>query len=325
MQLAKERVPTLGVAIVTGAITIWAGYVFSVGRVDAWQINLPAPELFNNILNASRHVTQGHPAFLLGQHSMTGWWYFFPVAIAVKTPIPFLVLLVFGCWVCFRKPRTAKALIPLAFSLAVLLVGMAGNVNIGLRHVLPVYVGFSIVAGAGLVRLIELPESRAWEKWAGLGMLLWLVLSGAIHHPDYISYFNEFASAEPENILVDSDLDWGQDSWRLAERLKEIGVQEFSFTSGNVADFSPSSPLPKHRAVNPYRPYPGWTAVSPSAWKSIQFGVMFRDPSLVPWMEGLKPTERVGSLLLYYIPPSQQKHYGREGCAENSRNRRALG
>ena len=48
-------------------------------------------------------------------------------------------------------------------------------------------------------------------------------MSGAWNHPDYLAYFNELAGDEPERILADSDLDWGQDMLRLSARLREVG------------------------------------------------------------------------------------------------------
>jgi len=52
-------------------------------------------------------------------------------------------------------------------------------------------------------------------------LVAWLAGSSLLSHPDYLAYFNEFAGGEPQNILVDSDLDWGQDIKRLSTRLHE--------------------------------------------------------------------------------------------------------
>jgi len=69
----------------------------------------------------------------------------------------------------------------------------------------------------------------------------WFGASSLISHPDYLAYFNEFAGSEPENIVVDSDLDWGQDVKRLAARLREVGLpveNVFKVNEGrpNIAD-----------------------------------------------------------------------------------------
>src|ERR1035437_3464139 len=126
-----------------------------------------------------RHNATGHTAHLLGRVSKTGWWYFFPVALAVKTPIAFLMLLAFGAYLCWKKRREVAYLLPLAFSLGILLPAMTSHVNIGMRHVLPIYIGFSIMAG----QAAALPHRKPAAIVLFL-LLLWLTITGATHHPD---------------------------------------------------------------------------------------------------------------------------------------------
>ena len=66
-------------------------------------MTLPAPEFFDGIRAAMFHNQNGHPAYLLGQFGTHGWWYYFPVALAVKTPLAFLALLGLGVYVCWRR------------------------------------------------------------------------------------------------------------------------------------------------------------------------------------------------------------------------------
>jgi hypothetical protein len=177
---------------------------------------------------------------------------------------------------------------------------MTSHVNIGVRHVLPIYIGFSIVAG----QVADLPH----RKPAGIILvllLLWLAITGAIHHPDYLAYFNEMVGSQPEKVLVDSDLDWRQDAKHLAQRLKELGATEVSYGQfiwkAQCLDVWPGLPHPK--PIDPLVPVEGWTAVSPTLAKTTQYGMDYRYPSLQPWFEYIQPVERVGSLLLYYVPP----------------------
>jgi hypothetical protein len=175
-------------------------------------------------------------------------------------------------------------------------------VNYGIRHVLPVYMGFSIVAALAVVRLAQT------SKWLGVAagtLILWMAVSGAIRHPDYLAYFNELAGSEPEKVLVDSDLDWGQDTILLARRLRELGAQQVSYIQMNLdSDHLQVWPgMPPSKPINPIVPVEGWTAVGPTFWKVGQYGLDHRYPNLNPWFESLKPVERVGSQLLYYVPP----------------------
>src|SRR5262249_61607116 len=124
-----------------GAFVIWAGYLFSFGKLPGGSFPVPAPELFDGIGSVIRHNSQGHLAYLFGRVSQTGWWYYFPVLLGLKTPIAALLLIVAGAWCCWRR-RTTAALSPLAFALGVLLPAIWGNINIGVRHILPVYLAF---------------------------------------------------------------------------------------------------------------------------------------------------------------------------------------
>jgi len=103
------------------------------------------------------------------------------------------------------------------------------RINIGIRHILPVYVGFSILAASGLMELLHL----RLVKW-GLALAGWLVVSSWTAHPDYLAYFNEIGGGHPERIVIDSDLDWGQDMKRLAVRLRGLHVDEFRLSPFNL-------------------------------------------------------------------------------------------
>jgi hypothetical protein len=235
----------------------------------------------------------------LGRNGTNGWWYYFPVALAVKTPIAFLLLLALGVWVCVDRRAQAGVWLPLACALGILLPAMAGNVNIGVRHILPIYLGFSVIAAAGLTRVAQASSLGA------LVLLLWMAVSGVLSHPDYLAYFNEFVRSEPEKVLVDSDLDWGQSTKQLARRLKELGATQVNFGVRNGrSEYLEIWPgLPKITPIHPAMPAEGWTAISPTTDKTTQYGFYFRYPNVRPWFDNLTPRERVGSYLLYYVPP----------------------
>ena len=117
---AKERALTAGIAVVTGALAIWAVYSFSFGRVAAWGMNLPAPELFDGVAFAMYHNTKGHAAYFMGEIKNTGWWYFFPVLLLLKTPLAWLVLAAFGVGLCLMRRAQLAYWMPLAFAAGIL-------------------------------------------------------------------------------------------------------------------------------------------------------------------------------------------------------------
>jgi hypothetical protein len=301
----KRLLVPAALATVAAFLVVWAGYRFHTGPVSFAGISLPFPELYSGIRNVIEHNRTGHLAYLLGQHSIFGWWYFFPVVLAVKTPIPLLLLAAFGAVVSlsrFRKLGGAY-LFPLGFSLAILGVGMAGHINVGLRHILPIYVGLSVVAAVGTVRLYELMRRSGWAKTALVVLAGWLALTSLAAHPDYLAYFNAFAGSEPERIVADSDLDWGQDMTRLGTRLHELGATHVTYMP-LVFDYYDKRGLPPMDFGSPLEPSPGWNAVGLTEWKVLRMGLT---PPATPWPDRttMKPVERVGkSILLYYFPPN---------------------
>lgn len=288
---AHGRLRELAVALCVAAVIVWAAYRFTFAHVEWLGLRLPAPRFFAGLDAVWKHNQAGHPSYLLGQRSLAGFWYYFPVALAVKTPVAMLLLAAVGVWIAARRRANALAL-PLAFSLGVLLFAMTSRISIGVRHILPVYVGLSIAGGAVAARALA---RRTWAAPAVAALLAWHVASGARQHPDYLAYANEAAAGKLENVLADSDLDWGQDMKRLGERLRLAGIEEVSFAPFNRTYAWAGHPFPKLLPVNPDRPSPGWNAVSITPWKLFGFPA---------WVDRMPPGERVGrSILLWCVPP----------------------
>jgi hypothetical protein len=277
----KSLAAACGVAF----LVVWAGYRFSFAHVDYLHLRLPAPRFFTGIQTLWAHNAAGHASYLLGKRSSSGFWDYYPVAIAIKTPLAFLLLVVVA--LAARVRRTAPALL---FCLAILLCGLASRINIGIRHILPLYVGLSVVAGAAAAALWRHPAGR----WILASLLLWQVASGIWQHPDYLAYANEIAGSHPENFLADSDLDWGQDMKRLGERLRLAGAAEVAFEPFNKTyPALAGDAFPRILPIDQQRPVPGWNAVSISTWKI--FGV----PA---WVDSMPQAERIGrSILLWHV------------------------
>ncbi|MBS1858355.1 MAG: glycosyl transferase [Acidobacteria bacterium] len=306
-ELAVARLPSFGVAVALGLFAWWAVYLFTFGPVDGWhsRIRVPAPQFFAGIGVVLSHNSIGHPSFLLGEVSTRGWWYYFPVAIGVKTPLALLLLTGLGYWLCWKHRQETRFLLPVALVLGIVLPSMMGHINIGVRHVLPVYLAFSVTAATAMVNLLERSATQRWAMPVAAALFVWLAGAGILCHPDYIPYFNELVR-HPEQVLLDSDYDWGQDNKRLVARLHELGAQWVNLGSLNAIDrpFLEAYPgLPPIRGIHPIQPSEGWTAVSPTMDKVSQYGLIHRYPKIRPWFESLTPVERVGTITLYYVEP----------------------
>jgi 4-amino-4-deoxy-L-arabinose transferase-like glycosyltransferase len=304
LRAAIRRLPSFALAVSIGCLLVWAGYRFSFGAVPFASFRLPAPELWSGIQQVREHNAHGHLCYLLGTVGGTGFWLFYWVALGVKSPLGFLALMGVGVVQAFRKRPPANELwLPLAFSTGILLVGMFSRINIGIRHVLPVYIGFSLIAAfAALDLLGAAGEAGRWVRAVPIVACLWFAASSLLAHPDYLAYFNGIAGSEPEKILVESDLDWGQDQKRLAQRLKELGAGSVFFTPCFFADLEKEHDFPHIYPLNPRGPMPGWNAVGLSGLKIL---------NQAPWADRFPPRERVGkSILLWYFPPSESAPAG---------------
>ncbi len=284
-----------------------AGTLHNVAYLAAELPFIPAPALFQGVAKLRFKETAGHKSYLLGQVRETGWWYFFPVALAVKSTIPFLVLVFVGSVYLVRSAWAGHGnwitLAPLVAALTLLLVCMPSHINIGIRHILPIYPLLSLIAGVGAWQLWE----RAKPGYAGLIVLFillaWHVEASVRAHPDYLAYFNELAGQHPENVLIDSDLDWGQDLLRLSALLQEKHVDEVSIAYAGSSHLDLSNfGLPPYRVLAPHQPVTGWVAISLLPLKTGGMGVP--DDSF-SWLEAYQPVGRAGrSIWLYYLPES---------------------
>lgn len=285
--VATRILPAL-LSVLVGTCLILAAYRFTYGSVPYLGLRLPAPAFFNGIHAVWEHNKEGHPAWLLGRRSQHGFWYYYLVVAAVKTPLATVVLTAIAV---FPMPRRIAA--PLAFSATILFVASFGGINIGIRHILPVYVGIAVCCGIAALPLFR--RTGAAGQVVIVLLLSWQLVSVARQHPDYIAYTNELAGDRPDRILADSDLDWGQDMKRLADRMRQLGVHEFTFKISSAGYLAAGNDFPRIvQMPDGDRPRPGWNAVSITPWR------ISGEPR---WAETAIPTERVGrSILLYYFP-----------------------
>jgi hypothetical protein len=241
------------VAVVTLAV-VWASYGFraalspdpAVRAAGRATLEAPAPGLLPRAVAAAGNAglvpedfargflfvlthSEARRAFLLGELSDTGFPHYFLVTFLLKTPVPLLLL---AAAALARGPRLSRrdafflwmpVLVYAAFTLA-------RGLQIGHRHLLPVYPFLFVAAGEAASRL------GSWRRPVGLvaAALLgaWYAGGTLRNHPHHLAYFNELAGG-PENawrVLVDSNLDWGQDLKRLAAWMRENRVSRIKLS-----------------------------------------------------------------------------------------------
>jgi 4-amino-4-deoxy-L-arabinose transferase-like glycosyltransferase len=259
-------------------------------------------DIVEGVAQVKLHNDAGHFSFLLGQGRAQGWWYFYLVALAVKTPIPLLLLTLPGFAVLlvqgWQQRAAWRIAVPLLFVTILAFASGYSHINIGIRHVLILYAFMALASCAALTaawRWLRTRPARLRTTGQGtvVALVLWQVGTLWAVNPDYLPYFNE-AVVHPEAVLIDSDLDWGQDLGRLEKRLAELKVTHLTLGYLGTADLA-HEPLPPFTPLSPVQPARGWIAIS-------QLAREHAPPGGYAWLARYRPVERVGRTIdLYHV------------------------
>jgi 4-amino-4-deoxy-L-arabinose transferase-like glycosyltransferase len=338
------------VSLLLAYLVLWTGYLFTLAPIQATQPHTAVDRLFgshpavHNVLCAlletpfpagkaaggiaalSGQNKAGQVSFFLGEWRRHGWWYFFPIIFLVKTPVAFLLLSCIGSVFLirsFQRGRDWRRIAPLLFAGVILALSTTSRINIGVRHILAIYPLLSIVSGYSIRELWGVIRWPMISRLVAATAVVWLAASSVLAHPDYLAYFNLFASDQPERIEVDSDLDWGQDLARLSKWLRAQGVQEIALSYFGTVDLTRAG-LPDYHELQPYQKVSGWVAISaryrvipapfvatPSgAGQATYYSIPGNFDRIKPgkgafaWLMAYKPVARIGrSIFVYYIPP----------------------
>jgi hypothetical protein len=291
-------------------IVVWAFYRFAIGKWPGIGLAVPAPAYVQNFRTVIGHAERGHGAFLAGQVSMHGWWYYFPVTLLLKTPLPTLGLLGLAAWDTVRRKRWVEEATVLLFPTAYFIFALTSSLNIGYRYILPIAPFVLLYAGkVGSVAWLHAP----WIRHRLLPALM-LVYAGVTVwlHPHYLAYFNLLAGGPGGGYryLVDSNLDWGQDLKLLKVFLDERDVDELWLGYFGAADpayygirYRPIFPtglsMPSDDFA-PLSPAPGWYAIS----ATVLQGPFSEEPDILDWFRRHAPLGKVGySIFIYHVDP----------------------
>jgi hypothetical protein len=288
-------------------VVIWATYRFDTRSIsedpvlqgkanDARLVqNLPVPGYywFRGIHLLLRYNHSRPTTYLLGNLEKGGSWLYFPVVFAVKTPVATLLILALAAFCARRLVLKYPVLIvpPAVYFLA----SMLSSINIGVRHLLPIYPFLFALAGAAL---FHAQRDRA-VRGAAVGLAGLLVLTSAAAYPHYLPFFN-VAAGGPDSgprYLLDSNLDWGQDL---------VNLRPWAETSGQpsprlIAYFGGAEPFyfgfpydpPSTRDTNDVVKLKGMVAIS------AQYLFGFKDERYA-WLRKNKPVTRIGYSIYVY-------------------------
>ena len=313
-----ERIrPLLQASAIVGAIA------FAVVALSYGIVGLPA--YLVGLERTLTHSAEGHTAYLMGELSDSGWWYYFLFAYLIKTP-PGILLLVAGSLLALylgqRLPAKHEFFLYLPVALLVAITCI-WKVNIGLRHLLPIYPFLYLGVGRLMTRWPD--GGRAGRLTALIPVLVILCLlsagwEAASIAPYHLAYFNGLVGG-PENghrYLLDSNLDWGQAAKAVRQYMTQENIAALYLAFAGNSDpwyegvryqYVPGSgnlQNPKERLfLMPERAERELLAVSAMVLHSVHF----TDPDLYGWLEGRRPIAMPGySYLVYDITGDASAH-----------------
>ena len=292
-------IPKLLLIYGIAALVLFAGYQFEVTPLIQG--------------NQYRLMQQGYGqgVFLMGQYSNHGWWYFYPLTVLMKTPIPVLLLFPLAIYLLLKVKATNMSF--LAFMLVPILVFSAvfifSGYSVGLRYLLPVYPFAFVLLGAVSLASLKL------RYFIG-ATAIWYVLSALYVSPHYLAYFNE-AVGGPGNgyrYLVDSNLDWGQDLKGLKKFMDNNNINKIS-----LSYFGADSPrryginydwLPSHYLYNqePDKPYDIYANQFVAISATNLQGVYLENRDMYKPLLEYEPIAKIGYSIFIYDMSGKGKH-----------------
>jgi len=197
------------------------------------------PESYLYGLADIQQVDDAYTAFFFGKTYPHGTHWYFPGVIAIKSTLPFLILMCIAAGAIISGIlRPWREILFLTIPPAIYLtVAMSSQMNIGARHIMPVY-PFLYVLGAGAASALLSRDGR-W-KLVIAALLLWQVTAAVRVYPDYMAYGNELwgGPANVHKYLSDSNTDWAQQLIATKKYLDQHNIKDcwFVYFAQGVTD-----------------------------------------------------------------------------------------
>jgi hypothetical protein len=213
----------------------FAEWVGQLKPIEAHLVSFAArwhllPESYLYGLAAVRLSAETYTSFVLGTVYPHGVWFYFPVTFAIKSTLAFLALTLISVFaIATRKLKGMREIlfltVPPAFYL---MIAMSSKINIGVRHILPVYLFLAVLIGGAAWRLMR---SNRRRQYVVAALLLFHVFSSVRSYPNYMAYSNELwgGPSQTYKYLTDSNVDWAQQLKSTKQYLDGRGIKECWF------------------------------------------------------------------------------------------------
>jgi hypothetical protein len=225
-------------------------YVGPLAGIEARGILLAArfhllPESYLYGLADVRKMANDMPSYFFGRVYLHGLWYYFPVLFTIKSTLSMLALLALTIFAIARGTlRNYRALYYLIAPPALyFVVAMSSHLNIGARHILPVWIFCCVLAAAGISALID--NNPRWLPVAAV-LLLFHAATSLRTAPNYIPYANEAwgGPTHTYRYLSDSNTDWAQQLIATSTYLRDRHI-----THCSIAYFAAPFILPQDYGI----------------------------------------------------------------------------
>ncbi len=314
--------------ILIAGFVLWALYGFEIRTVPGimnGKLPIPVASHIERGMRLRANLQYGREAFLLGQNRMHGWWYYFPLAFVLKTPLPFMItfassLMLYGC-VRKRPPHSNQPTLTLIlFPLLYGLSSLSSPLNIGYRHLLPMLPFLYVLLSYTSAPFISKSESPIFHirplnhniKTMWLVLLVAQAIAIMMITPYYLTYFNLIAGGPRQGwrFLADSNTDWGQtlkalSNYQHQHQLGPIKLSIFTFLDPAIYDivYEPIAPMENAAPVLPHRfnPAPGIYAISTTTLN----GVPLPYPATYDWFRHRPPLAQIAYAMHIYEVPEE--------------------
>jgi len=270
-------------------------------------VTKPLGQWFLGFFMVTSHVEGGHDAFLWGQVSNQGWWYYYPFTLLIKTAIPLfiLLLLVIIFWKKLKHKDWFTEVYLWVLPVVLMGMGIQGKLCLGVRYMLPLY-AFMFLFIARIAGWIDFKNIKNLAKPMSLVvvlLLVWYVLEGVVIYPHYLAYYNEFVGGYKNgyHYLTDSNTDWGQDLKRLGKYVEDKDIKTI------YVDVFPGGFEAKHHLgdrmiewhVQNGRPT-GYFALSATFYQNSRLKKDSNGGVDYSWLDNIKPETNIGGSILVY-------------------------
>jgi hypothetical protein len=269
----------------------------------------------------------GHTTYFLGEVSASGWKNYFPIVYLIKEPLAFhlltLIAILYAVW-SIKKPfwqdtfergrNWIKNYFPefamLCFIGIYWAISLISNLNIGVRHLLPVFPFTFLLVGGVTTSWLKKPRLKL--KYLILGvLLLWQAVSVITLYPHFLAYFNEIVGGPDQGYIytVNSNLDWGQDLKRLKRWAEENKIDKIYvdyFGGGDAKYYLKEKYAPwwgeKPEADFPKGNYLAVSATFLQGGRGKPVPGFDQSHSYYNWLNKYTPITKIGySIFIYYI------------------------